>query len=74
MENKQTKVQYTSLASKSLAMCKIHLNLDKQNGNTKCHDAIQEEFNSLLYYSTFEDKGKLNTKLAKKYVFILSFL
>jgi hypothetical protein len=33
--------------------------LDKKNGNTKWQDAMQEEINSLLDYSTFEDKGKI---------------
>jgi hypothetical protein len=31
--------------------------LDKQNGNTYCQDAMQEEIDSLLAYSTFNDEG-----------------
>jgi Reverse transcriptase (RNA-dependent DNA polymerase) len=33
--------------------------LDKENGNTKWQDAMQEDINSLLDDSTFEDKGKI---------------
>lgn len=33
--------------------------LDKQNGNTKWQDAMKEEIDSLMAYSTFEDKGKI---------------
>ena len=33
--------------------------LDKKNGNTKWQDAMRDEINSLLDYSTFEDKGSI---------------
>jgi len=33
--------------------------LDKNNGNTKWADAIKEEIDSLLLFSTFIDKGKI---------------
>jgi hypothetical protein len=33
--------------------------LDRQNGNTNWQDAMQEEIDSLLAYSTFEDKGHI---------------
>jgi hypothetical protein len=37
-------------------ICEAH-ELDKKNGNTKWQDAMQEEIDSLLAYSTFNDKG-----------------
>jgi Reverse transcriptase (RNA-dependent DNA polymerase) len=40
--------------------------LDKKNGNTKWQDAMQEEINSLLDYSTFEDKGKIKYLIGYK--------
>ena len=33
--------------------------LDKKNGNTKWQDAMKEEVNSLLTYTTFKDEGKI---------------
>ena len=62
MANKQTKGPVYQFGIQVPCNVKDAYKLDKKNGNTKWQDAMQEEINSLLDYSTFEDKGKLNTK------------
>ena len=59
MANKQTKGPVYQFGIQVPRSMKDGFELDKKNGNTKWQDAIQEEINSLLDYSTFEDKGKI---------------
>ena len=59
MANKQTKGPVYQFGIQVPHNGKDDYELDKKNGNTKWQDAIQEEINSLLDYSTFEDKGKI---------------
>ena len=61
MANKQTKGPVYQFGIQVPRNVRDAYELDKKNGNTKWQDAMQEEINSLLDYSTFEDKGKLNT-------------
>jgi hypothetical protein len=57
--NKQTKGPAYQFATKVPENVKEAYTLNKQNGNTKCQDASQEETNSVLDLSTFKDEGKL---------------
>jgi Reverse transcriptase (RNA-dependent DNA polymerase) len=58
MENKQTKGPVYQFGIQVPHHVQDAYKLDKKNNNTKWQ-AMQEEINSLLDYSTFEDKGKL---------------
>jgi hypothetical protein len=59
MVSKQTKGSVYQFGIQVPLNIKDAYKLDKKNGNTKWQDAIQEEINSLLDYTTFEDKGQV---------------
>jgi hypothetical protein len=59
MANKETKGPVYQFGIQVPRNIKDAYKLDKKNSNTKWQDGMQEEINSLLDYSTFEDKGQV---------------
>jgi hypothetical protein len=60
MENKQTKGHVYQFGIQVPRHVRDAYELEKKKGNTKWQeDAIQEEINSWLDYSTFEDMDKI---------------
>jgi hypothetical protein len=59
MVNKQTKGPVYQFGIQVPCNVKDAYKLDKKIGNTKWQDAMQEEINSLLDYSTYGDKGQV---------------